>query len=110
MRMQRFSARFQKDEGRLPDRLWYLVNHSLADDPSQRQRALASNQAEVDTFAESGGLVLDTVELFKLWQAVDAGRVDRAVARMELMRAIGRFSAASLVALPVPALLAPPKR
>jgi len=99
MRMQRFAARFQKDEGRLPDRLWYVVNHSLADDPSQRQPALASNPTEVETFAESGGLVIDTVELFKLWQAVDANRVDPAMAHMMLMKATGRFSAAASFAV-----------
>jgi hypothetical protein len=99
MRMQRFAARFQKDEGRMPDRLWYVVNHSLADDPSQRQPALASNPSEVETFAESGGLVIDTVELFKIWQAVDARRVDPAIARAMLTKATGRFSAAPVLAV-----------
>jgi hypothetical protein len=97
MRIQgRFGKRFQKDEGRWPDRLWYVVNHQIEEDPGARGVALASHRAEVQTFAEEGGLIIDTVDLFKLWKAVDLGNVDQASARASLRTATGNFSTAAV--------------
>jgi hypothetical protein len=98
MRMQRFAMRFHKDEGHLPHRLWYVVNHSLAEDPGQRAPALASNPTEVEAFADSDGLVVDAVELFKVWKAVDAGILDSAQARAMMIEATGRFLASVVIA------------
>jgi len=98
MRMQRFATRFQKDNLRLPDRLWYVVNHSILTDPSDRQSALASNPNEVQAFAESGGLVIDTVELFKLVGAVDGRLLTPADARSSVHGAAGRFTYAMVAA------------
>ena len=96
MRLQsRFGPRFRKEHNHPPDRLWYVVNHSLGQDPDQRQPALMSNPSEIALFAEDGGLVIDSVELFKLWKAIQGKTLAPAAARRRLIDATGRFTAAS---------------
>src|ERR1700737_1109172 len=82
MRLQsRFGPRYRQEHKRPPDRLWYVINHSLGQDPDQRQPALMSNPNELALFAEDGGVVLDSVELFKLWKAVEGKTLVPAEAR-----------------------------
>lgn len=89
LRLGRFVTRFVADEQRMPDAVWYVVNHSMTSDPDARPAPLASNPGEVKTFAEDGGLVLDTRVLFKLLKAVRTGDVTAEDARQLLREATG---------------------
>jgi hypothetical protein len=92
LKMERFRARFYRDTGRDPERCWYVVNSFMKDDPARRPRTLATNPAEVETFAEGGGLVVGTVELFRLLMDVRSGKVGAHDARRLLMDQTGTFS------------------
>ena len=93
----RFVPRYMKDVGKAPEAAWYVVNQFLSDDPANRPKALGANEPEIVMFAEgeSPGLVIDTVELFKLWQAVVDKRVSQEEARSLLTTSTGRFEAPS---------------
>jgi hypothetical protein len=92
LRVERFRGRFYKEKGRDPDRCWYVANCFLKDDPSRREKPLAKNAPEVETFAEEGGLVIGTVELFQLLMEVRKGRVEASEARRMLMEQVGYFA------------------
>jgi hypothetical protein len=91
-RMERFRTRFVLDKGKLPDALWYLANQFLEDDPEARPRILASNEPELEAFAEGNGLAIDTADLFRLWMAVKEQRLTAEDARSRLIQASGRFT------------------
>ncbi|MFL5354425.1 MAG: hypothetical protein ACJ8AN_17385 [Archangium sp.] len=92
LKIERFRGRFFKEKGREPERCWYVVNSFLKDDPARRGRALAANSAEVETFAEGGGLVVGTVELFRLQMKVRAGKIEAKEARRLLADRTGVFT------------------
>lgn len=92
LRLQRFRRRYLRDTKQDADAVWYIVNQLIGQDPSTRQPILASNQADLDAFAEDGGLAIDTAELFRLWIAVRDGRIDRTQAHTILRQAVGRLS------------------
>ena len=89
----RFVPRYRDDLGRPPHGAWYIVNHFVAQDPTSRQRVLASNDAEVDIFAEGDppGAVIDTIRLFELCRAVERGTITPDDARVALVEARGIF-------------------
>jgi hypothetical protein len=70
LRLGRFEKRFFTETGTAPSAIWYVVNHSLKSSPDARQEPLASNPAEVLTFGEGDGLVIDTRALFRLRMSV----------------------------------------
>jgi hypothetical protein len=88
----RFRSRYQVDEGTLPNATWLITNHFIEDDPESREAVLRSNQAEIDAFGADGALVIDSVDLFRLWTAVIANRISKVDARNALVAASGRFS------------------
>jgi hypothetical protein len=65
----------------------------VGQDPSTRPIPLASNPNELQTFAEDGGLVIDTSELFRLVMNVRRGLIDQDAARQEIREARGAFLA-----------------
>ena len=91
----RFVPRYMQDEGDAPSAAWYIVNHHIRQDPGQRPRVLAGNDPEIATFAEGAapGLVIDTVTLFELLDAVERGVVQPAEARRALITQTGIFRA-----------------
>ncbi|MGX5653620.1 hypothetical protein ACWKWC_02465 [Geodermatophilus nigrescens] len=91
LRIGRFVARFLKEQQREPDATWYIVNHFVGSDPGSRPRPLQSNPDEVETFAEGGGLVVDTADLFRLRMSVRRGEQSPDNARRMLREARGRF-------------------
>ncbi|MBW3669793.1 MAG: hypothetical protein KY443_11345 [Actinobacteria bacterium] len=97
LRIGRFVLRYLRELETMPDAAWYLVNQVRSQDPASRPKALASNDPEIAEFSEgeSPGLVIDTVELFKLWQAVVHKRVSQEEARTLLTGSAGRFQAPS---------------
>jgi hypothetical protein len=88
----RFQGRFIQDTGRAPAALWYIVNHQRANDPTSRGLALQGADEDVAVFADAGGVVIDTADLFRLVQQVARGEVRAADAREKLRNARGRLA------------------
>jgi len=91
LRIGRFSKRYLRDNGKDADALWYVVNQFNEDNPALRQPVLASNEPELEEFANDGGVAIDTADLFRLWMAVRDGRLTAEEARSRLIQARGRF-------------------
>ncbi|MFI8425080.1 hypothetical protein [Streptomyces sp. NPDC085479] len=87
----RFNMRYMQKHGRVPDSCWYIVNQFAKRDPSRRQLVLNGKDEDVRAFGAAGGLVIDTVELFKLLRAVSEDRLAAADARKLLRESTGRF-------------------
>jgi hypothetical protein len=95
LKLNRFTKRYMQESGGIaPNAIWYVVNHDLRADPSSRGIALKANPTEVKEFGKDQGVVIDTVELFKLKKLVDVGAVTAESARKQLMGATGYFRAA----------------
>ncbi len=69
LRLGRFANLYGNEKGRLPDKMLCIINGQLELLPSQRQRPLASSPDDVDEFAESGGLIIWTLDLFRTVKA-----------------------------------------
>lgn len=94
LKLSRFTKRYMQESGGVPpNAVWYIVNHDLRTDPKSRDIALKANLTEVKEFAKDQGLVIDSVELFKLKKLVDAGTITPEDARKQLMEATGYFKA-----------------
>ncbi len=70
-RLSRFSELYQKEKGRFPDQRIYIVNGEIEIPPPQRQMPLASAAEDVEVFGESGGVVISTLDLFRLAKRLD---------------------------------------
>jgi hypothetical protein len=93
MRIERFATRYAADVGKPPDSRWYIVNQFVGRDPDQRPPMLESNPVELADFAEAGGLVADTTEIFRLARDVESGVLTQESARRALLDCRGRFTA-----------------
>jgi len=91
-RIGRFVERYIKVEDAEPDRRWYIVNQFIERPPNDRPRPFEASPEDLASFAESGGLVIDTVDLFRLVRDVEANRISKVGARESLMEAVGLFS------------------
>jgi hypothetical protein len=87
----RFVVRFAAETGRSPDGTWFIANTFRGADPSMRPPMLASDEAVLTTFAEGGGLVIDTANLFRLRRQVELGHLGHAEARRILRKSTGRL-------------------
>lgn len=85
------ALRYLQREGLPPDRCWYIVNQFLEKDPDDRQAPLPGAQEDISVFAEGGGLIIDTRELFLLSQRVADGALSPETAREMLLNATGVF-------------------
>ncbi|MFO0933087.1 MAG: hypothetical protein U1E39_10305 [Planctomycetota bacterium] len=93
LRIPRFASRYAVAQKREPSACWYVVNQFLDRDPASRDRALSSNPGEVETFAtDYRGVLIDTVDLFRLLASVEAGDTPASEARRLLSEARGRFN------------------
>jgi hypothetical protein len=88
-RLARFAALYLLRTGALPTTRWYVVNQFINTDPDTRRRPLAGSEDDLSVFAEDGGLVIDTRDLFHLAHRVDDGGMSGAAARALLRRATG---------------------
>lgn len=89
----RFSMRFVLKYQKAPNALWYVVNQFLARDPGERQQVLHGKEEDIAAFADQGGLVIDTVELFRLLMMVRRADIEPQTARAALRTGVGRFDA-----------------
>jgi hypothetical protein len=65
-RMNRFASLYLNEKKRLPSKRLYVVNGPIEiSDPSQRPIPLASAQEDIELFAEEGGVVISTSDLFR---------------------------------------------
>ncbi|WP_404385916.1 hypothetical protein LL946_06355 [Knoellia locipacati] len=67
----RWIERFILDEGRAPSARWFVTNHQRGLDPSTRESPFQNKPVVVETFANSGGTVVDTRALFDLIRLVE---------------------------------------
>lgn len=92
LRLSRFTKRYMQETGGIaPGAVWYIVNHDIPLKPSIRKTALKESPSEVKEFGKDKGLVIDTVELFKLRRAVEDGITTKAQARQLLTTSVGTF-------------------
>ena len=87
----RFRLRFVQEMDKLPDAMWYVVNHSIGTDPGTRQPALGSHPAGMELFAEDGGLVIESQFLYDLWMQVRKGAMTKDEGRLQIRESVGRF-------------------
>jgi hypothetical protein len=87
----RFEKRYQTQNGRTADAEWYIVNQFRSRDPSTRQAALHGKDDDIAAFASSGGLVIDTVELFRVLDEVRTGSRQAGDVRRAMREATGRW-------------------
>ena len=69
-----------------------MANQFVGRPPDERGTPLASNPAEVEAFAEDGGLVIGTPDLLQLAMMHDRGEIEAADARRLLWGCQGYFS------------------
>ncbi|UUE27520.1 hypothetical protein LRQ08_11980 [Rhodococcus qingshengii] len=91
-KINRFVERYARDTGQWPDARWYVVNQFRDRDPSSRMQLLRGQDADVEGFAESDGLVIDTRSIFLLDKDVAGGVVTSDEARRLLRESTGRFT------------------
>lgn len=80
-KLGRFATLYAARTSKAPASQWYVVNHSLDADPDTRRAALLGSEEDVDVFADGGGLVIDTRDLFRLQRLVEDGTMSAEVAR-----------------------------
>ena len=74
-------ARYTKLHQTNPDALWFIANSQLGVDPSSRFDPLHSSPDDLAAFAEDSGLVISSVDLFRLLRALDLGQISPEDAR-----------------------------
>lgn len=87
--VRRAAQTYERSVGKPPQAMWYVVNQLMGNDPEGRPAVLASNPDDVAIFAEDGGLLLDTAELFRLLAKVELEEVKPRAARSLLVRSSG---------------------
>ena len=92
LRVQRFGGRYMSSEGKPPSAIWYVINQMAQRPPEERPVPFISQPDDLAEFAESGGVVIDTRDLFKLSLATEEGALTPEDARQLLMDARGLFS------------------
>lgn len=70
-RLSRFEKLYQQEKGRFPGKLIYVINPQTELSPDRRELPLASAEEDIRVFAESGGLVVSTLDLFQVVNATD---------------------------------------
>lgn len=90
-RLARFAGLRAVEVGATPTSRWYIVNQALETDPDLRRPPLAGSEDDLEVFAEDGGLVLETRDLFLLLRKVEEGAIDASTARQWLRDRRGAF-------------------
>jgi hypothetical protein len=96
----RFRRRYLQETERDADKVWYVVNQYLGEEPDGRPPTFSYNQQDLETFAEDDGLVIDTVDLFRLLVALQRQEIEAGFARDRLIDASGRFDLATVLSKP----------
>lgn len=90
LRLSRFADLYLQEKGSLPDKRIYIINGQLELPPFQRQEPLSSSLEDLQVFAESNGLVIWTLDLFR---ALKSFPPDNYLAiKNSIMSSVGRWS------------------
>lgn len=88
----RFHSRatlYHKEKGRFPNKQIYVVNGQIELPPQQREEPLAAAKGEVKAFAESDGLIIWTLDLFRAMKVIKPE--DYPALRESIKGAVGRW-------------------
>ncbi|MGQ0600892.1 MAG: hypothetical protein ACT4QE_04250 [Anaerolineales bacterium] len=89
-RVNRFAELYFKEKGQWPHKRVYVVNGQIEiPSPSQRQEPLASSTEDVELFAEQDGVVISSLDLFRVAKMLT--RLDPAEVRKTIRQAKGRW-------------------
>lgn len=93
MQAQQHIVRYAARHGHPPDRCWLIINHFISRPPDERPLLLQGADDDIAVFAESGGVLIDTRDLFRLVKRVSDGSLSPEKAREILASASGRLDA-----------------
>ncbi len=89
LRLARFANLYKIETGQDPDKRIYIVNGELETLPSQRQEPLASAPEDLQIFADSDGILIWSLDLFRALKATDPA--DYPALLESIKRAKGRW-------------------
>jgi len=89
-RLARFARHYEKETGKAPAKMIYIVNGQIELPPYQRQQPLISAPHDVEEFGRQGGLIIWALDLYKL--IVQGNEHDLEIARKTLIEANGRWA------------------
>jgi hypothetical protein len=95
-KINRFVGWYEKEIGHPPDAQWFIVNALRMTEPGARQLPLATSPEDALLFAEAGGVIISTVDLFEVWRDVMTGRRDKDDVRQVMREATGRITIESM--------------
>ena len=99
LKIGRFAGLYEGETGHPPSAQWFIANGMRLTDPGLRPLPLAGSTEDIDRFAEGGGVVISTVDLFQVWRDVMGGRREKEDVRRVMRDARGRFTSESLAPL-----------
>jgi hypothetical protein len=99
LKIGRFAGLYEGETGHAPSAQWFIANGMRLTDPGLRPLPLAGSTEDIDLFAEGGGVVISTVDLFQVWRDVMAGVREKEDVRKVMREAKGRFTIESLAPL-----------
>jgi hypothetical protein len=89
-RLERFARLYEKETGNPPAKQIYVINNSLDLPPAQRPEPLASASEDVQVFAEAPGLIVSTLDLFRVVRD-SSDTAALAEARDSIRNSVGRW-------------------
>jgi len=89
-RIGRFANFYLGEKGRLPDKRMYVVNGQIELPPSQRELPLASAREDVELFGEDNGVVISTLDLFRVLETSTPKQLQ--AVRESIKRTSGRWT------------------
>lgn len=94
-RLGRFEKLYIEEKSGSPDKKVYVVNGQTdIPNPQHRQEPLISAQEDVQIFAEDNGVIISTIDLFRLVKNLQY--FDHAVVRESIKKAEGRWTMESV--------------
>jgi hypothetical protein len=91
-RLPKFAKRYREETGKEPDKLIYVVNGQIElYSPQQRKMPFAAAPDDVKVFGELDGLIIWTLDLFKLLKLINA-EDDKAKTRKAIREGVGQWS------------------
>jgi hypothetical protein len=97
-RLSRFAELYLKEKRRYPNKRIYVVNGPLELFPSHRPIPLASANEDIGVFAEQDGIVISTIDLFRVSKLL--GQLDPGVVRESIKCTSGRWTVQSVHSKP----------
>lgn len=89
--LNRYAGYYLERTGSWPSSRWYVVNQMRHEDPDRRHLLFGGGDEILDSFANDGGLAIDTRHLFELLHRIDVGSMSEEQARQMLRTQRGRF-------------------